>query len=374
MAVKGKKAAANTAKTKATVKKQQCYKVAAKTKATAKNQNAAKVAAPAKNQQCYKATASFAMTMKVMKAAKVAAPAKRMTATTKHASKTAECTGAMLRRIARAARSAMASTATAVCIASAEETMTVTTETTTAECINSTVGTAQETTETMKATESMSATAEIMPSLRRCNAGIDESPDDVATRISMKAAAMTDSDYSSADTMELPPKNADVMQATAEEKAWAAMGEDYRAWAKNVDEENEQVDEEEKEERELVRTWWDEGALKCRRCGSLFVPGIGSYSEPMGGTKLGHCEGGLCWVCVDVLALRRKTKFKKGWWTQGMVDRMQQEEDELDKMEEEKEKAEKLQQEKEKEEKLQQEEEEKEKEEKLQQEEEEAEE
>ena len=53
---------------------------------------------------------------------------------------------------------------------------------------------------------SMSATAEIMPSLRRCNAGIDESPDDVATRISMKAAAMTDSDYSSADTMELPPK------------------------------------------------------------------------------------------------------------------------------------------------------------------------
>ena len=48
----------------------------------------------------------------------------------------------------------------------------------------------------------------------------------------MKAAAMTDSDYSSADTMELPPKNAEVMQATAEEKAWAAMGEDYRAWAK----------------------------------------------------------------------------------------------------------------------------------------------
>ena len=185
--------------------------------------------------------------------------------------------------------------------------------------------------------------------LRRCNAGIDESPDDVATRISMKAAAMTDSDYSSADTMELPPK-------------------------KKVDEENEQVDEEEEEERELVRTWWDEGALKCRRCGSLFVPGIGSYSEPMGGTKLGHCEGGLCWVCVDVLALRRKTKFKKGWWTQGMVDRMQQEEDELDKMEEEKEKEEKLQQEKEKEEKLQQEEEEKEKEQKLQQEEEEAEE
>ena len=349
MAVEGKKAAANTAKTKATVKKQQCYKAAAKTKATAKNQNAAKAAAPAKNQQCYKATASFAMTMKVMKAAKVAAPAKRMTATTKHASKTAECTGAMLRRIARAARSAMASTATAVCIASAEETMTVTTETTTAECINSTVGTAQETTETMKATESMSATAEIMPPLRRCNAGIDESPDDVATRISMKAAAMTDSDYSSAETMELPPK-------------------------KKVDGENEQVDEEEEEERELVRTWWDEGALKCRRCGSLFVPGIGSYSEPMGGTKLGHCEGGLCWVCVDVLALRRKTKYKKGWWTQGMLDRMQQEEDELDKMEEEKEKEEKLQQEKEKEEKLQQEEEEKEKEQKLQQEEEEAEE
>ena len=37
----------------------------------------------------------------------------------------------------------------------------------------------------------------------------------------MKAAAMTDADYSSADTMELPPKNAEVMQATAEEKAWA---------------------------------------------------------------------------------------------------------------------------------------------------------
>jgi len=69
----------------------------------------------------------------------------------------------------------MASTATAVGIASAEETMTATTETTTAECINSTVGTAQETTETMKATESMSATAEIMP------------PSDVATRGSMKA-------------------------------------------------------------------------------------------------------------------------------------------------------------------------------------------
>ena len=93
--------------------------------------------------------------------------------------------------------------------------MTATTETTTAECINSTVGTAQETTETMKATESMSATAEIMPPLRRCNAGIDEGPDDVATRISMKAAAMTDADYSSADTMELPPKNAEVMQARA---------------------------------------------------------------------------------------------------------------------------------------------------------------
>ena len=40
MAVKGKKAAANTAKTKATVKNQQCYKAAAKTKATAKNQKA----------------------------------------------------------------------------------------------------------------------------------------------------------------------------------------------------------------------------------------------------------------------------------------------------------------------------------------------
>ena len=38
MAVKGKKAAANTAKT--TVKNQQCYKAAAKTKATEKNQKA----------------------------------------------------------------------------------------------------------------------------------------------------------------------------------------------------------------------------------------------------------------------------------------------------------------------------------------------
>ena len=57
-------------------------------------------------------------------------------------------------------------------------------------------------------------------------------------------------------------------------------------------------------------------------------------------------------MCVDVLKLGRKTKYKKGWWTQGMLDRMQQEEDELDKMEEEKEKEEKLQQEKEKEEKL----------------------
>ena len=143
--------------------------------------------------------------------------------------------------------------------------MTATTETTTAECINNTVGTAQETTETVKATESMSATAEIMPPLRRCNAGIDEGPDDVATRISMKAAAMTDADYSSADTMELPPKNAEVMQAMAEEeKAWAAQPAWYRAWAKTdefkqmVDEENEQEDEEEEEEGEVVESGDDE--------------------------------------------------------------------------------------------------------------------
>ena len=108
----------------------------------------------------------------------------------------------------------MASTATEVWFASAEEPMTATTETTTAGCINSTVGTAQETTDTMKATESMSATAEIMSG---------------ATALRQR-----DSDYSSADTMDPPPKNAEVMQAlTAEEKAWLWEGEQYRAWAKN---------------------------------------------------------------------------------------------------------------------------------------------
>ena len=75
----------------------------------------------------------------------------------------------------------------------------------------------------------------------------------------------------------------------------------------------------------------------CKRCGCWFVFGVGSYSEPRGGTVLGHCaEGGLCWQCVDVLKQRRKTKYKKGW-TQGMLDRLQQEEDMLDKLEEEKE-------------------------------------
>ena len=34
---------------------------------------------------------------------------------------------------------------------------------------------------------------------------------------------MTDADYSSADTMELPPKNAEVTQAMAEEEKAAAM-------------------------------------------------------------------------------------------------------------------------------------------------------
>ena len=101
------------------------------------------------------------------------------------------------------------------------------TETTTAWRINSTVGTAQETTDTMDATESMSATAEIMRGVA--------------------ALRHHESDYASADTMEPPPKNATVMQAlTAEEKALLWEGDQYRAWAKTdeckpmIDEENEQ--------------------------------------------------------------------------------------------------------------------------------------
>ena len=100
------------------------------------------------------------------------------------------------------------------------------------------------------------------------------------------------------------------------------------------------VKKEEKKEEERQHPWypeWEEeeeevkteGALMCRRCGCWFVFGVGSYSEPRGGTVLGHCaEGGLCWQCVDVLKQRRKTKYKKGW-TQGMLDRLQQEEDML---------------------------------------------
>ena len=63
MAVKGKKAAANTAKTKAIVKNQQCYKAAATTKSVAKNH------------QCYKAAAKTEATANNQKAFAKAKPA-----------------------------------------------------------------------------------------------------------------------------------------------------------------------------------------------------------------------------------------------------------------------------------------------------------
>ena len=92
----------------------------------------------------------------------------------------------------------------------------------------------------------MSATAEIMHTLERCDAGIDEGLGDAATRISMNAATTTglpplgarlpwgygpgdvDPPLSTTDAM----KNAEIMTAmTEEEQAWAAQPEWHQQWA-----------------------------------------------------------------------------------------------------------------------------------------------
>ena len=142
--------------------------------------------------------------------------------------------------------------------------MTATTETTTAECINSTVGTAQETTETMKATESMSATAE-------------KEPDHVTAQhpAPRTTVVITDSDIDA---------ELDAIQIFLDPD-------------EQEDEEEEEEEEEEGTETRFDKDW--SGFMRdCKRCEIMFMFGNG-------GERVGKEVWGLCDDCIEELRIQK---------------------------------------------------------------------
>ena len=89
---------------------------------------------------------------------------------------------------------------------------------------------------------------------------------------------------------------------------------------------------EEVETEQRFDKYWNTGMANCRKCG---LEGLGICLHCLRiSDRFSDRDKVLCCACIEENKKKKTTKYKS-FWTNGMVHRLQQEEDELDRLEEE---------------------------------------